>query len=131
MMASLPQSLLLFIIFLGMITYGQTQFIQNLKDKIKKVVSGDADTTKRRYNYEEMMLFPNVGFQRKDGNWRLNVHGWRFQSSRRNKFFGESSSTVGERLARLFASREQIVYYNDSFRRDRLKPFMVQDKKYE
>src|SRR5690242_6644001 len=131
MMASLLQSLLLFIIFLGMITYGQTQFIQNIKDKIKNVVSGDSTATKKRYNHEEMMLFPNVGFQRKDGNWRLNVHGWRFQSSRRNKFLGESSSTLGERLARLFASREQIVYYNDTFQRDRLKPFMVEDKAYE
>jgi phosphatidate phosphatase APP1 len=83
------------------------------------------------YNLEEMMLFPNIGFQRKDGNWRLNVHGWRFQSSKRNKFLGESSSTLGQRLARLFASSEQIVYYNDTFQSDRLKPFMVEDKKNE
>ena len=78
-----------------------------------------------------MMLFPNVGFQRKDDQWRLNVHGWRFRASKRNKFFGESSSSLGERLARLFASSEQIVYYNDSFQRDRLKPFMVRDRKQE
>ena len=77
------------------------------------------------------MLFPNVAFQRKDGFWRLNVHGWRFRTSKRNKFFGESSSNIAERLARLVASSEQIVYYNDTFQRDRLKPFMVQDKKHE
>jgi len=105
--------------------------MQNLKDKIKKVASGKSNSRERKYNYEEMMLFPNVGFQRKDGNWRLNVHGWRFQTSKRNKFLGESSSTLGERLARLFASSEQIIYYNDTFQRDRLKPFMVEDKKYE
>jgi hypothetical protein len=130
-MASSYLSLFVFLIFLGLLTYGQTQLVQKLKDKIKKVISGGSNSRETRYDYEEMMLFPNIGFQRKDGQWRLNVHGWRFQSSRRNKFLGESSSSVGERLARLFASSEQIVYYNDTFRRDRLKPFMVADKKNE
>jgi hypothetical protein len=130
-MALSSWSLLLLIIFLGMIIYGQTQFIQNLRNKIKKKITGNSDDRKEKYDYEEMMLFPNVGFQRKDGNWRLNVHGWRFYASKRNKFLGESSSTLGERLARLFASSEQIVYYNDTFQRDRLKPFMVEDKTYE
>ncbi|CAF1042853.1 unnamed protein product [Rotaria sp. Silwood1] len=78
-----------------------------------------------------MMLFPNIGFHRKEGNWRLNVHGWRFRRSSRNKFLGESSSSLGERIARLFATPEQIVYYNDTFQRDRLKPFMVQGQKDE
>ncbi|CAF0964448.1 unnamed protein product [Rotaria sordida] len=78
-----------------------------------------------------MMLFPNTGFQRNDGNWRLNVHGWRFRKSSRNKFLGESSSTIAERIARLLATPEQIVYYNDTFQRDRLKPFMVDGRKNE
>ncbi|CAF1665089.1 unnamed protein product, partial [Adineta ricciae] len=78
-----------------------------------------------------MMLFPNTGFQRKEGDWRLNLHGWRFKSSRRNKLLGESSSSVAERIARLLASSEQIVYFNDTFQRDRLKPFMVEDKSKE
>ncbi|CAF2712169.1 unnamed protein product [Rotaria sp. Silwood2] len=78
-----------------------------------------------------MILFPNTGFQRKDGNWRLNVYGWRFKRSSRNKFLGESSSTLGERIARLLATPEQIVYFNDTFQRDRLKPFMVKGKKDE
>jgi hypothetical protein len=129
-MASSYLSLFVFLIFLGLLTYGQTQLVQKLKDKIKKVISGGSNSRETRYDYEEMMLFPNIGFQRKDGNWRLNVHGWRFQSSKRNQFLGESSSTLGERLARLFASSEQIVYYNDTFRRDRLKPFMVEDKQH-
>jgi phosphatidate phosphatase APP1 len=114
-----------------MITDGETLFMKNIKNKIRKVVGRNSNATENRYNYEEMMLFPNIGFQRKDGNWRLNVHGWRFQTSRRNEFLGRSSSTLGERLARLFASSEQIVYYNDTFRRDRLKPFMVEDKTHE
>jgi hypothetical protein len=130
-MASPSLLLVLLVIFLGLIIDCQTQFIQNLKDKVKKKLSGKPDDKKQRYNYEEMMLFPNVGFQRKDGHWRLNLHGWRFQTSKRNKFLGESSSTVAERIARLVASSEQIVYYNDTFQRDRLKPFMVQDKKHE
>ncbi len=130
-MASSSWSFFVFIIFLGMITDGETLFMKNIKNKIRKVVGRNSNATENRYNYEEMMLFPNIGFQRKDGNWRLNVHGWRFQTSRRNKFLGQSSSTLGERLARLFASSEQIVYYNDTFRRDRLKPFMVEDKTHE
>ena len=130
-MASFRLSLLIFFVFLGLITYGHTQFIQKLKDKIKKVVSGKSNSRDVRNNTEEMMLFPNIGFQRKDGKWRLNVHGWRYHSSRRNKFLGESSSSLGERLARFFASSEQIVYYNDTFQPDRLKPFMVEDKSYE
>ena len=108
-------------------------FMRNVKDKIKKLfvnkTTNSINETTR--SYEEMMLFPNIGFQRADGYWRLNCHGWRFQLSKRNKFFGESSSSLGERLARLFASSEQIVYFNDTFQRDRLKPFMVQDKQHE
>jgi hypothetical protein len=114
-----------------MITYSQPQFIQKLKDKIKKVASGNSRPTEERYNSEELMLFPNIGFQRKDNKWRLNVHGWRFQASKRNKFLGESSSTIAERIARLLATSEQIVYYNDTFQPNRLKPFMVQDKQQE
>ena len=112
-------SILGFVILLSLISTGRGLF------------SKKKDKTKNEQSTEEMMLFPNVGFQREDGNWRLNVHGWRFQQSRRNKFLGLSSSTLGERLARLFASSEQIVYYNDSFQSDRLRPFMVEDKPYE
>lgn len=123
--------LFLFLIFLGLISHGQTQFLQNLKNKIKKVIKGNSDKDEISYQSEEMMLFPNIGFQRKDLHWRLNVHGWRFQRSNRNKFLGKSSSALVERLARLLATPEQIVYYNDTFRHDRLKPFMVQGKKNE
>ena len=55
----------------------------------------------------------------------MNLHGWRFQTSKRNKFLGESSSAAAQRIARLLATSEQIVYYNDTFQNDRLKPFMV------
>ena len=123
--------LLFFLLSSYVILDGQSQFIHSLKDKLKRVISGDRDRQTTMYTGEEMMLFPNIGFQRKDGYWRVNVHGWRFQTSKRNKFFGESSSSLAERLARLFASSEQIVYYNDSFQRDRLKPFLVQDKENE
>jgi phosphatidate phosphatase APP1 len=120
--------LLLFIVFIG---NNESQLIQKLQDKMKKVASERLGVNVARHDYEEMMLFPNVGFQRKEGDWRLNLHGWRFQSSKRNKFLGESSSAAAERLARLVASSEQMVYFNDSFQRDRLKPFMVEDEKNE
>lgn len=131
-MIAASSSFLLFVIFISLISNSQTLFMKNIKDKIKKVAKGNTNNTEENSNYkEEMMLFPNIGFQRKDGNWRLNVHGWRFQPSKRNKFLGESSSTLGQHLARFFASSEQIVYYNDTFQPDRLKPFMVEDKQYE
>ena len=98
---------------------------------MRKVASQNLGVDVARYDHEEMMLFPNVGFQRKEGDWRLNLHGWRFQSSKKNKLLGESSSAVAERLARLVASTDQRVYYNDTFQRDRLKPFMVQDERNE
>ncbi|CAF0718830.1 unnamed protein product [Adineta ricciae] len=116
---------------LGLIHLNEGQLIHKLQDKIKKVASQNLGLDVTRYDHEEMMLFPNVGFQRKEGDWRLNLHGWRFQTSKKNKFLGESSSAMAQRIARLVASTEQAVYYNDTFQRDRLKPFMVQDETHE
>jgi phosphatidate phosphatase APP1 len=107
------------------------QLISKLQDKFKKVATENLGLNVNRFDHEEMMLFPNVGFQRKEGDWRLNLHGWRFQTSKRNKLLSESSSAAAERIARLLSTSEQLVYFNDSFQRDRLKPFMVQDEKYE
>ncbi|CAF0814518.1 unnamed protein product [Didymodactylos carnosus] len=119
-----------FILILIYLSLTSTQLIHKLQDKLKKVASSHGiDTT--RYDYEEMMLFPNVGFETKDGGWRLNVHGWRFQTSIRNKFLGKSSSAAAQRLARVVASDEQLVYFNDTFQRERLKPFMLQDESNE
>jgi phosphatidate phosphatase APP1 len=109
----------------------ESQIIQRLQDKMKQVASQNLGVNVARYDHEEMMLFPNVGFQRKEGDWRLNLHGWRFQPSKRNKFLGDTSSAAAERLARLVATSEQLVYYNDTFNRDRIKPFMVEDEKNE
>jgi phosphatidate phosphatase APP1 len=114
-------SSLVFLLFIVFIANIEGQLIQRLQDKFRKVTTG------RGSEDEEMMLFPNVGFQRKEGDWRLNLHGWRFQPSKRNKFLGESSSSAAEHVARLFATSDQKVYYNDTFQRDRLEPFMVQD----
>ncbi len=125
MMVSSSLILLVFITFLANI---ESQIIHKLQDKFKKVATERFGVDVARYDHEEMMLFPNIGFQRKEGDWRLNLLGWRFQTSKRNKLLSESSSTTVERLARLLATSEQMVYYNDSFNRDRLKPFMVQDE---
>ena len=116
------------ILLIGMTNDIHSSIIQRLQDKVKKVATQNLGVDVARFDHEEMMLFPNVGFQRKEGDWRLNLHGWRFQSSKKNKILGESSSAVAERIARLIASSDQLVYYNDSFNRDRLKPFMVQDE---
>lgn len=107
------------------------QLVHKLQDKIKKVAAQNLGINVARYDHEEMMLFPNIGFRRKEGDWRLNLHGWRFQTSKKNKLLGESSSAAAQRLARLLATTEQLVYYNDTFQRERLKPFMVQDETHE
>ncbi len=120
--------LLFFLVFIGSI---ESQLFHKLQDKFKKVATENLGINVARMDHEEMMLFPNIGFQRKEGDWRLNLIGWRFQSSKTNKLLSESSSATAERLARLLATTEQMVYYNDSFNRDRLKPFMVVDEKYE
>lgn len=109
----------------------ESQIFHKLQDKFKKVATNSLGVDVSRYDQEQMMLFPNLGFQRKDGDWRLNLHGWRFQTSTKNKLFGKSSSNIAQRLARLLATSEQMVYYNDSFQQERLKPFMVQDESNE
>jgi hypothetical protein len=126
--SSWPFAALLIVMFVMMSGNADSRLIQRLQDKFKKVASENLGVNVARYDHEEMMLFPNVGFRRKEGDWRLNLHGWRFQSSKRNKLLGESSSAAAERIARLMASSDQMVYYNDTFQRDRLKPFMVQDE---
>lgn len=123
--------LLVFFLLNVLVLNSESQVFHKLQDKIKKVASQNLGVNVARYDHEEMMLFPNLGFQRKEGDWRLNLLGWRFQTSKRNKLFGESSSAVAERIARLLATSDQRVYYNDTFQRDRLKPFTVQDEKYE
>ena len=128
----MPSSSWIFFILLVVATdllgSAHSHLIQRLQDKFKKVATDNLGVDVSRYDHEEMMLFPNVGFQRKEGDWRLNLHGWRFQASKKNKLLGESSSAAAERIARLVASSDQIVYFNDTFQRDRLKPFMVQDE---
>ncbi|CAF0862307.1 unnamed protein product [Adineta steineri] len=123
--------LLLFVIILSMIIHGQSLFFKKTRNKIKNVVGGKSRSNTEGLHTEQMMLFPNIGFQGKDNKWRLNVLGWRFQPSKRTKFLGQSSSKISERLARFFADSNQIVYYNDTFQPDRLKPFMVEDRAHE
>ncbi|CAF1386182.1 unnamed protein product [Adineta steineri] len=122
---SLILLLLLCIVF---ITNNEGELIEKFQDKMKKVGTDNFGVNVRQFDHEEMMLFPNIGVQRKEGDWRLNLHGWRFQSPTKNKMLGKLSSAMVERIARLVASSDQMVYYNDTFQRDRLKPFMVQDK---
>jgi len=114
-------------------TNTESEIFQRLKDKFRKNSVGGvgASPSSGQNANDQMMLFPSIGFQRKEGDWRLNLYGWRFQTSKRNKFLGESSSAAAERIARLMATSEQVVYYNDTFNQDRLRPFMVEDNKNE
>ncbi|CAF4444447.1 unnamed protein product, partial [Rotaria sp. Silwood2] len=64
-MGSLWLVVLLFIVF---VTNIESQLIHKLQDKIKKVASQNLGVDVARFDHEEMMLFPNVGFQRKEGD---------------------------------------------------------------
>ncbi len=125
-------SLLVLLLLMGFFANIESTIFQRLQDKFKKKTAGSLSASTGQNAHDQMMLFPSIGFQRKEGDWRLNLYGWRFQTSKRNKFLGDSSAAAAERIARLMAtSNNNVVYYNDTFNQDRLKPFMVEDNKNE
>ncbi|CAF1447999.1 unnamed protein product, partial [Didymodactylos carnosus] len=100
-----------------------------IQDKVRNVTSDKFDIDNRRFDEEDMLLFTDIGFQPQANtdNWNLVCHGWRYQGSKRNKFLGMSTSSAAELIAHFVANNEQLLYLNNSFQRDRLKPFLVGD----
>jgi len=86
----------------------------------------------RHFNKEEMLLFPDVGFQSLNNNnnntWEIMVHGWKYQNNKRKDWFGFSASLWLERLAHNIINQNDILYLNGSINHDRLRPFFVTDE---
>lgn len=105
----------------------------DLKHKMKETAVDRFHLDLRRFDREDMLLFPDVAFQSMDSNgpWTVVVHGWRFEGSKRKDWLGFSTSKWVERLAHEILSPNQVAYLNGSINRDRLKPFFVEDESKE
>jgi phosphatidate phosphatase APP1 len=101
------------------------RFWHNIIDKI-----GDKfDLDNRHFDNEEMLLFPDVGFQSLEdvNTWKLMVHGWRYRNSKRKDWLSFSASTWIDKLARNLVNHDDILHLNGTINRDRLRPFFVTD----
>ncbi|CAF0888677.1 unnamed protein product, partial [Didymodactylos carnosus] len=109
------------------------RLLSSIKDKFKEIAEEKFGVDFRRFDKEDMLLFPDIGFQSQinSDNWNLVCHGWRYEGSKRNKFLGLSISSIGEAIAYLVSNAEQILYLNDTIQRDRIKPFLVEDESHE
>lgn len=107
------------------ISKGQKYYLRNLLDKFKNKLPIDF----RRFDKENMLLFPDVGFQSltDEKTWKLIVHGWRYEDSKKKDWLGFSTSRWIERIAKQMLNQNDLLYLNGSINRDRLKPFFVQD----
>ena len=54
--------LMLLLLFMAMIAIHESQMIQKLQDKIKKVASNNLGVNVARHDHEEMMLFSQCWF---------------------------------------------------------------------
>ena len=105
------------------------RFWQNLQDYASNKFHIDF----RHFDDENMVLFPEVGFQtaKQDGSWKLVLHGWRYENSKGRNWFGITASDWVKRIAKQMLSPEAILYLNGSLNRDRLKPFFYDDESNE
>ncbi len=97
----------------------------NIVDKL----TDKFDVDNRHFDKEAIFLFPDVGFQSLDNNdtWKLMVHGWKYQSNKRENWLTFSTSSWLERLAKNLVNQNDVLYLNGSINRDRLRPFFVSD----
>jgi hypothetical protein len=97
----------------------------NIVDKL----TDKFDVDNRHFDKEAILLFPDVGFQSLDNNdtWKLMVHGWKYQSNKRENWLTFSTNSWLERLAKNLVNQNDVLYLNGSINRDRLRPFFVTD----
>jgi phosphatidate phosphatase APP1 len=102
----------------------------HLADKIHENRDDKYGVDTRHFGKEGMLLFPDVAFQSlTDANkWKIVLHGWRYKSSKREDWFGFSTSLWIKRLARNLINENDILYLNGTISRDRLRPFFVKDR---
>lgn len=106
---------------------------QNIKDVFKENTVNRFKIDVRHFDKEEMLLFPDVAFQSTDadGSWRVVVHGWRYEGSKRKDWLGFSATRWIERIAHQLLNPDEVVYLNGTINRDRLRPFFVEDESNE
>lgn len=122
---------IIFFLFLSVIDsqnpsedHGSRHLWHRLVDKLADKYNVD----NRHLNKEGILLFPDVGFQSSDNNWKIMVHGWKYQTNKHKDWFGFSTSLWLERIAKDLANQNDILYLNGSINRDRLRPFFVTDQ---
>ena len=113
--------------------YRMRQLWQNIKDIIKENTVNRFHIDIRHFDKEEMLLFPDVAFQpaNSDGSWKVMIHGWRYEGSKRKDWLGFSASHWVERIAQQLLSASEVLYLNGTINRDRLRPFFVDDESNE
>ena len=84
----------------------------------------------RHFDKEAILLFPDVGFHSLDNNdtWKVMVHGWKYQTSKRKDWLALSTSSWIERLAKNLVNQNDVLYLNGTINRERLQPFFVTDE---
>ncbi|UJR26071.1 hypothetical protein I4U23_007417 [Adineta vaga] len=109
------------------------QFWQKLTDKLKDKTVNKFHIDFRRFDKEDMVLYPDVGFEslENNGTWKVTIHGWRYESNHGKNWLGISASRWIERLAKYLLNADAIAYLNGSLNHDRLKPFFVDDESNE
>ncbi len=109
------------------------QFWQKITDRIKESTIDKFHIDLRHFDKEEMILFPDVGFQSLDNDttWKIMIHGWRYEGHKGRDWFGFITSQWIERIAKHLMDGDAIAYLNGSINHDRLKPFFVEDQSYD
>jgi len=117
-----------------------TIYIRNLPEDHRQIwhklvdeLTDKFNIDNRHFNKEEMLLFPDVGFQSLYNNntWKTMVHGWKYQTNKRKDWLKFSASLCLEKLAKNLVNQDDILYLNGSINHDRLRPFFVTDESNE
>lgn len=109
------------------------RFLDIIKDQFHQHTNGRFPFDRRHFDKEEMILFPDIAFQSIDrpNQWRVILHGWRYEGSRKKDWLGFSASKWLKRIASQLVNSNDILYLNGSINRDRLRPFFVEDESKE
>ncbi|CAF0777375.1 unnamed protein product [Adineta ricciae] len=108
----------------------ERRFWQAVVDKLKNKTVNKFHIDFRRFEQEDMVLYPDVAFEslKNDSTWNVVIHGWRYESNHGRSWLGITLTRWVERIAKHLLDPDAIVYLNGSLNRDRLKPFFVDDE---
>lgn len=85
--------------------------------------------SERDPNENEMLLFPDIAFPLLTAphQWKVMIHGWRYQTNDAKHLLEIAASNWIERLADQILDDDQIRSFNQSVKHERLRPFFVQE----